>query len=243
MFKSRSKRSRRNHLLATCLSRKPCPSQMAIITAPPMVNEMPPATAAPATPICGNPKCPKTKTYRSGMLITLTAPPIHRGDQASPAARNAAPRMKFTAKARLNKDIQRMFDAASSVVSASRPKIDATGPAARMPGTVTASANAPPATRLAMVIRLASSRSSAPQARATSAVVPALTAISTACRAKNTRCPTPMAASASGPRVPTNFSWTMATAEYRRLARIDGKASENRLGGSFEGCSATMPCL
>ena len=50
------------------------------------------------------------------MLMTLTPAPIHRGDQASPAARNAAPRMKFTAKARLNKDIQRMFEAASPVV-------------------------------------------------------------------------------------------------------------------------------
>ena len=207
------------------------------------------------------------------MLTTLTPAPIHRGDQASPAARNAAPRMKFTAKARLNRDIQRMFEAASPVVWASSPKIDATGPAARMPGTVTASANAPPATRLAMVIRLASSWSSPPQARATSAVVPALTAMSTACKAKKTRCPTPMAASASGPSVPTNFICTMATAEYSRLARIDGKASAKRLGGGCRDgrtaagssgragptgrpglagpgrraaavdCSATMPCL
>ena len=175
--------------------------------------------------------------------MTLTPAPIHSGDQASPAARSAAPRMKFAANARLNSDIQRMLDAAMAVVSGSRPKIDATGPAARMPGTVTAMAKAPPAIRLAMVRRLASSRSPAPQARATSAVVPALTAMSTACRAKNTRWPTPIAASASGPNVPTNFNCTMATPEYSRLARIDGKASANRLGICLPGCSATMPCL
>ena len=90
------------------------------------------------------------------MFTTFTAPPIHSGDQASPAARSAAPRMKFTANARLKADIQRMLLAASSMVCGSSPKMEATGAAARIPGKVTAKAKAPPATRLAIVTRLAS---------------------------------------------------------------------------------------
>ena len=64
-----------------------------------------------------------------------------------------------------------------------------------------------------MVTRPASSYSSAPHARATSAVVPALIAIITACSAKNTRCPAPTAATACGPSSPTNLVCTMATTE------------------------------
>ena len=147
------------------------------------------------------------------MLITFTAAPIHRGVHTSPAARRAAPRTMLTAKATLKSDIQRMLSAAISMVAASRPKIDATGAAAKTPGIVNPSPKTPPNARLAIVTRLASIWSSAPQARATSAVVPALIAISTACSAKNTRWPTPIAATASGPKLPTNFICTIATTE------------------------------
>ena len=123
---------------------------------PPSANEMPAASAAPPTPIAGKPQAPKMKPYSKGMLTTLTPMPTHSGVQASPAARSAAPKMKFMAKATLKMDNQRMLSAASSTVRASSPKMDATAPAYSTPGTVNARPKAIASTKLAIVTRLAS---------------------------------------------------------------------------------------
>src|SRR5438552_3683538 len=80
------------------------------------------------------------------------------------------------------------------------------------------------------VIRLASSGSPAPQARATKAVVPTPMAISSACRAKNTRCPAPTAATDGAPMLPTNFVCTKATLENMRLEAMEGTANCQMVG-------------
>ena len=90
------------------------------------------------------------------MLIMLTAPLIHSGDQASPEARSAALNMKFTAKATLKMHSQRMFSAAKASVCGSSPKTPATLGAKNTPKTVTTSENADASTSDAMVTRLAS---------------------------------------------------------------------------------------
>jgi len=77
----------------------------------------------------------------------------------------------------------------------------------------------------ARLTRSASSRSPAPQARATSAVVPAVTAISSAWRMKKTRFPVVTAATAPAPREPTILIPTRPTSEWRRLFRMAGQAS------------------
>ncbi len=101
---------------------------------PPSVNDRPAASAAPATPIAGRPHKPNTKPYSSGMFTTFTNAPTYSGVHASPAARSAPPMMKFAANATLKIDSQRMFDAASSTVCASSPKIDATWLEKNTPG-------------------------------------------------------------------------------------------------------------
>ena len=106
------------------------------------------------------------------------------GVRASPAARNAALMMKFTAKVTLNAESQKMKSPAWRVASGPRPKEDAMGSANTIKGTASTNPRAMPTARLVKVTRTASSVSFAPQARATRAVVPADTAIMTACRVK-----------------------------------------------------------
>jgi len=77
----------------------------------------------------------------------------------------------------------------------------------------------------ARLTRSASSRSPAPQARATSAVVPAVTAISSAWRMKKIRFPVVTAATAPAPREPTILIPTRPTREWRKLLTMAGQAS------------------
>ena len=93
--------------------------------------------------------------------------------------------IKFTAKVTLNAESQKMKSPAWRVASGPSPKDDAIGSANTIKGTASTSPKAMPTARLVKVTRTASSLSSAPQARATKAVVPADTAIMTACSVKN----------------------------------------------------------
>ena len=76
-----------------------------------------------------------------------------------------------------------------------------------------------------VVTLAASSKSLAPTDRATMAVVPADTAIKTACKAKNTRLPVVTDATAEAPREPTILMLTKPITENNRLLIMAGQAS------------------
>jgi hypothetical protein len=130
-----------------------------------------------------------------------------------------------TANGSAEKLTQRTYTAARSVVGPSSPKSATSGCANAMHGTITSRASPPHSQSEVRVTRSASSRSPAPHARATRAIVPVVTAISTTCCRKKMRPPTPVAEMAAVP------SWrettavpTSPTADCRKFVAIAGRA-------------------
>ena len=172
----------------------------------------------------------------------MVSAPITSGVRVSPAARSAAPIAKYTANAIWNGASHRMKPAARSMVWASSRKMLASGCEKNITGALISSAMPAQSPSETRVTCSASTRSAAPQARATSAVVPAVTAISSACMMKKMRLPVVAAATAGAPSDATIFVSTKPTSEASRFVMIAGQASCQipRLGPVVRGGTLTV---
>ena len=149
----------------------------------------------------------------------------HNGVMTSPVARSDVESIMFTAEKTLNRPSQKMKRAARSVVAVSRPKAPAIVPGTSNGGRLRISPSRMAIASDVQVTISARGASSAPQLRATAAVVATDRPMSTACIRKNTRCPVVTAATALVPIGDAIFICRNPTVVNSRFEMIMGQAS------------------